>query len=152
MKRKRPSHAALKANKSRKLAATTSHSKPFDDTVLRVYYPVVLSLRSYLLSSLSLHAKKRRRYVAQYGLLAAHQQDDPDFDQRDLATLLDSTLIGSFDRGHDSTLTDRHELDLFAQKVTQSTPGRELSSGSLCQSEVGLHHLLHSPRSRKHNM
>jgi len=152
MKRKRSSHAALKANKSRKLAAPSSLSKPLDDTVLRVYYPVVLSLRSYLLSSLSFHAKKRRRYVAQYGLLTAQQQDDPNFDQRDLAALLDSTLIGTFDRGHDTTLTDDHELDLFAQKVTQSTPGRELSSGSLCQSEVGLHRLLHLPRSRKRNM
>lgn len=128
MKRKRPTHAVLRAKKARKLETLGPAQTPLDDTVLRISYPVVQSLRSYLLSSLSPAAKKRRRYIAQYGIEA---------EQHDLAVLLDTTLVGCFDQEHNPISAANHDLQLFSQRLTESTPSRSLSQGTLSQSEVG---------------
>ena len=138
MKRKRPTHADLKARKRRQGAELPSPARIIpSDAVLRVYYPTVQTLRAYLLSQILDSSRKRRKIILQYDLGVGSKETD-NVNRPNLELLLDSTLVGSPRAIPPSAAPPLdQEIQVFAEKLSQCTPGATLSQGLLSQAEVG---------------
>jgi len=133
MKRKRTSHAAQ--NNHKRIRFDTPTDAHPTTSLLRLYYPHVLTLRQYLVTKLPKSSKKRRRKLAQYGLRRDGGVGDPN-----TARLLDSTIVGTFDdvdvQPVDLQTIDR-EIIIFTQQLSESTILTHDTQDSLKQSEVG---------------
>lgn len=170
MKRKRSTHATGASSPKRRRAndapaaagqsapATLSSAKAMSASsaavqhpVLRRLYPEVCNLRHYVLSRLPGKSKNRRRRIAQVGRDAdsnseansdARTSKDAEID-RELAQLLDSTLIGICPKNQAST-TSRDEIrerskDMitFSQQLSESrVSGCTYEPGYFLQAEV----------------
>ena len=137
MKRKRASHTEVKARKSTCLAdAVRPSSGHADHAVLSVYYPTVEPLRSYLSDASGQKSKRRRRHLVQSGVAA--RNIDVSSTDKQLAEILDTIYVGHFNtnstEGH---VARKHELEMFSQKLSNSSTGTSLSEGSWSQCEVG---------------
>lgn len=134
MKRKRPGRVDA--------ACPTKRPKvdqPFRPAfpVLDLYYPRVLTLRDYLLSTSHQASRSRRRLLAGYGR---------DGDNGVVGRLLDQVIVGAFATPHatkpeDTQAIQNQEFGIFSQQVNESTicSGSSASSQfqSQSQSEVG---------------
>jgi len=140
MKRKRKPHAQARLNKRQCLAQSSTSTAALDDAVLRVHYPVVQSLRSYLLLGPSTHGKKKQRHANHDCLTAGFNTSTTD-EQHDLDVLLDSTLVGSFRTSPDSDICEKadraQEFVVYSQKVVEATPGLPSCDDPSAQAQVG---------------
>jgi telomerase reverse transcriptase len=103
--------------------------------LLRQYYPQVVTLRHYLASRLSNFSKKRRKKLLQYG------SSDRNEHGAAVAELLDSTLVGTFNRVNAEEFeleTIEKDISAFTQQLTESANEISLTQGALKQSEVGV--------------
>jgi hypothetical protein len=89
--------------------------------LLSLYYPRVVSLRQFLLSSLPISSTSLRRRVSIYGSCSQTGTRQPHF--------LDSTLVGVFS-GPQITVKETRERDFvaFTQSQRKSTDGRNGST------------------------
>lgn len=131
MKRKRAAKHDQRAAKIPKLGRSDDLHPTA--TLLRQYYPQLVTLRQYLASKLS---TKRRRRLLQYG--GAGQGSNCEC-VADVTRLLDSVLVGTFNEvgAVDIDGVDR-DITIFTQQLSGST-ANEISTtqGALKQSEVG---------------
>lgn len=133
MKRKRKNHRDQRVDKRQKVDHHVNGQPTW--ALLRYYYPKVLTLRYYLVSTLS-KSKKRQRKVLHYGL-DSDRSATTDSDAT-VAKLLDSTVIGS---PNQTEVPDLESIDkditLFTQQLSESTATISPTQGALKQSEVG---------------
>ncbi|KJX95147.1 telomerase reverse transcriptase like protein [Zymoseptoria brevis] len=124
MKRKRPDRGSQSAVKKQKL--DQGHQERPSHTLLRKYYPELVTLRQYLASRLN---KKRRRRLQLYG------RDDTAPGDPDVRRLLDSTMIGTFAAVHvqDESLIE-DDISIFTQQLSGSTAPP--TPGGLKQHEI----------------
>jgi hypothetical protein len=131
MKRKRDSRAEPATVKlvktSNDIANRTSQNIP---SILRLYYPQVLTLREYLLQANP--SKNKRRQTQNYGKDFTKNSQETN---SELAKLLDSVLVGCHDvKKEEHVIVDYHnDLSIFSTQVTESTAR---SSGSQAQLSV----------------
>ena len=120
--------------------------------VLSLYYPCVVTLRSYLLSKLPISSKARRRRLvaARNGpeqSRPGQKSPAPNVDgltdgfndsERSLAYLLDTTLVCGLERPCPAQDQSRvNDLATFSQQQSKATAGSSLGGGGNCsQSEV----------------
>ncbi|KEQ76160.1 hypothetical protein M436DRAFT_40003 [Aureobasidium namibiae CBS 147.97] len=128
MKRKRasrPEPIALKRTKTSN-GAVKSNLQHIP-SILRLYYPQVLTLREYLLQAHP--SKNRKRQIQNYG---DHNVKSSQGTNSDLANLLDSVLVGCHDaKKEEQNTTDyNNDLSVFSTQVSGSTAR---SSGSQTQ-------------------
>ncbi|KAI4731927.1 hypothetical protein E4T49_00185 [Aureobasidium sp. EXF-10728] len=128
MKRKRSNREASGAVKRTKISSGAIDRDPqHTPSILRLYYPQVLSLREYLLQAKT--SKNRRRLILNYGFDTAKssQESDPE-----LAKLLDTILVGCHDvkKEEDDNIDYQNDLSMFSTQVSESTAK---SSGSQAQ-------------------
>jgi len=128
MRKTRPTECALK----RARVEASSSALP-TVTLLRHYYPHVLTLREYLASRLSNGSKKRSRRLLRYG-----SSDDNSEADESVVNLLDNIYVGCFDHCNVADY-ERIEGDIsvFTQQVEQSDATISLTQGAFQQSEVG---------------
>ncbi|CRG91151.1 telomerase reverse transcriptase [Talaromyces islandicus] len=91
--------------------------------VLSRYYPRVVSLREYLLEELPSNSKARRRRIASLGKprdkdVERAANGDSNESDKDLAALLDQTLIGAFKNAASAAVVEARQRDFAA--FTQS--------------------------------
>lgn len=134
MKRKSKPQRVERAEKRRK-----SESQPTSQPtwpLLRHYYPKLLTLRQYLVWSLS-KSKKRQRNLLHYGL--NNGKDASTSVDASVVELLDSVVVGT---PHEAETLDPESIDkditLFTQQVSDSSIGTITpTQGALKQTEVG---------------
>jgi len=135
MKRKRQSHAQIKARKQQRLDHVLPSTAGLDDSVLRLHYPIVQSLRSYLLSLTSPPKKAQSKHTAQNNRDSANDLVCEEKDELDV--LLDSTFVGSFDGPASSPAIIEVELAAYNQ-TAQGIATQLLScEDPSAQSQVG---------------
>ncbi|KAG8623324.1 hypothetical protein KVT40_008300 [Elsinoe batatas] len=122
MKRKRATHSELRARKRAKAGnpAGDSATRALPDAgVLKSYYPIVDTLRTYLRARIS---KKRGRALQQLC-----SKDDTA-----MSALLDTTMVGSFNEppAEQECAGYLNELKVFSQKRSESATGSTSSSQS----------------------
>ncbi|KAK6002570.1 hypothetical protein QM012_001320 [Aureobasidium pullulans] len=102
-------------------------------TILRLYYPQVLTLREYLLQAKT--SKNKRRSILSYGYdTAKHSQDTTS----ELVKLLDTVLVGCHDvkkTEHDA-LEYRNDLSIFSTQASGSTVKSSDSQSHLSFAEI----------------
>lgn len=110
----------------------TTASVQLQHPVLSPYYPLVLSLRTYLLGRLNAASKTRRRRIACLG----HQQHQScDGSDRRLARLLDTTLVGTTTAGPVTATPDQtdslaRDYDYFSRRCSaESSAGTGFGHG-----------------------
>jgi len=161
-KRKRPgpcqeaSSSGPRQHRSRKRRKVQEHLDPanavIDDSVkhplLSLYYPRIVTLRTYLLETLPVSAKKNRRKIALLGRPnnGNKEQQSPGNDQGEgapldrtakLAELLDTTLVGLSKRDTKEDIEKRmKDFVEYSQTQVGSTIGSSLGTGNCSQSEV----------------
>ncbi|KAH0412892.1 hypothetical protein KCU90_g17283, partial [Aureobasidium melanogenum] len=125
MKRKRGKKDASATVKRTKVNSDSINRMPQPTpTILRLYYPQVLTLREYLLQAKT--SKNKRRSIASYGYDMAKCSQETD---SELAKLLDTILVGCHDvkkEEHD-TVDYQNDLSIFSTQASGSTAK---SSGS----------------------
>ena len=145
MSRKRPRRGTAGAvDTSRKKRKTTtgefSELALVEHPTLSVFYPQVVTLRSYLLSSVPASSRSRRRKIASAGLqeLPVPGTDDGDLDKGKIfAAVLDKTLICTI-RDAPRIPTESREKDFRAfSQQTSSSVRSTLDEGTSSLSEVG---------------
>lgn len=105
--------------------------------LLRQYYPQVLTLRQHLASEGSKTSRKRRRKILQHGLSIGKEASQRHVDEG-LRRLLDTTLVGAFDRVNAVSLESiDKDISVFTQQVNDSTTTISPTQGALRQTEVG---------------
>ncbi|PNS20562.1 hypothetical protein CAC42_6012 [Sphaceloma murrayae] len=124
MKRKRAKHGQVAARKRLKVAQSSAaiHEQKLPDaSVLRPYYVQLETLRSYLCRQLS---KKRAKILDD-----ATRCSDPLSPNSQLRSLLDRTLVGSFDKRSEGSHDIRHgpELKAFSQRRSASVSTASLT-------------------------
>jgi hypothetical protein len=134
MKRKRGSRVESGTVKRVKISIDSpSRTSQHIPSILRLYYPQVLTLREYLLQANS--SKNKRRQIQNYGKSVSTNPRETDFE---LANLLDSVLVGCHDvnkKEHD--LIDYHnDLSIFSTQTTESTARSSGSQTALPFAEV----------------
>ena len=172
-KRKHPSktHTDEPRKRLRSDVDEISTSLPAKHPTLSLYYPRIKSLRNYLLDSLLVSSKSRRRKIASFGLsrLQSHTSIPPassstcneesiasNFGHEDhlschdneeyLARLLDTTLVGvTGDAPPELGKSRAEDFASFSQQVS-STIGSSVGRGSSSQSEVGAKPTFHLHR------
>ncbi|KAF2221588.1 hypothetical protein BDZ85DRAFT_18846 [Elsinoe ampelina] len=122
MKRKRFPHSELRARKRAKAGnpADDSAARALPDAgVLKSYYPIVDTLRTYLCARIS---KNRGRALQQ-----CCSKDDTA-----ISALLDTTMVGSFNEppAEQECAGYLNELKVFSQKRSESVTGSTSSSQS----------------------
>ncbi|THX60115.1 hypothetical protein D6D06_01489 [Aureobasidium pullulans] len=126
MKRKRDSKDTSDSIKRTKASAQQGpdHDHQSAPSILRLYYPQVLTLREYLLQATTSKHKKRR--ITNYGSDTGNSSQDAD---AGLVNLLDTVLVGFHTvKKEESDLVDyQNELSIFSTQVTGS---EAKSSGS----------------------
>ncbi|KAI1118795.1 hypothetical protein F5Y14DRAFT_180447 [Nemania sp. NC0429] len=83
--------------KSKKENEDNSHSSahlPVQHPVLSQYYPLVQSLREYVIAQLPSSSKIRRRKISAVGVVSKHADSPLSDEERSLGALLDNTLVG----------------------------------------------------------
>src|SRR5947207_2788171 len=95
---------------------TYTNNRAVPHKLLSLYYPRVVSLRQFLLSSLPLSSTSRRRRVSTYGARNGHH-----------SLFLDSTLVGVLSEPH-VTAKETRQRDFTA--FTQSQNATDRSNGS----------------------
>lgn len=134
MKRKRANgteSTALKRTKTNNDAV--NHNPQNIPSILRLYYPQVLTLREYFLqTNLS---KNKKRHVQNYGNNALKSSQETNYD---LAILLDSVLVGCHDaKKEELNAIDYHnDLGIFSTQVSESTVRSNGSQASLPFAEI----------------
>jgi hypothetical protein len=130
MKRGRGNKAVSGAVKRTKISNDTVNRIPRHiPSILRLYYPQVLTLREYLLQADP--SKNKRRQIQNYGIDAAKSSQETD---SGLAKLLDSVLVGC----HDAKKEERdsvdclNDLSIFSTQASASASTAK-SSGSQSQ-------------------
>lgn len=137
MKRKRSQQSCDKARKIFKIDGRDDVSTTTNGSLLRLYYPRVQSLRDYLLSQLP-HASKRRRKLLVAVPIASGVPEGEQQAYTALRTLLDYTIVGSFDREpYVDSAKRQEEQNLFSQQVSESTGGTANIKAHTSMSEVG---------------
>ncbi|THX26002.1 hypothetical protein D6D12_06518 [Aureobasidium pullulans] len=126
MKRKRDSKDTSDSIKRTKASAQQGpdHDHQSVPSILRLYYPQVLTLREYLLQATTSKHKKRR--ITNYGSGTGSSSQDAD---AGFVNLLDTVLVGFHTvKKEESDLVDyQNELSIFSTQVTGS---EAKSSGS----------------------
>ncbi|THW62778.1 hypothetical protein D6D20_04102 [Aureobasidium pullulans] len=126
MKRKRDSKDTSDSIKRTKASAQQGpdHDHQSAPSILRLYYPQVLTLREYLLQATTSKHKKRR--ITNYGSGTGSSSQDAD---AGFVSLLDTVLVGFHTvKKEESDLVDyQNELSIFSTQVTGS---EAKSSGS----------------------
>lgn len=126
MKRKRDSKNTSDSIKRTKASARQGpdHDHQSAPSILRLYYPQVLTLREYLLQATTSKHKKRR--IINYGSDTGNSSQDAD---AGLVRLLDTVLVGFHTvKKEESDLVEyQNELSIFSTQVTGS---EAKSSGS----------------------
>ncbi|THZ83173.1 hypothetical protein D6C84_05168 [Aureobasidium pullulans] len=126
MKRKRDSKDTSDSIKRTKASAQQGpdHDHQSAPSILRLYYPQVLTLREYLLQATTSKHKKRR--ITNYGSGTGSSSQDAD---AGFVNLLDTVLVGFHTvKKEESDLVDyQNELSIFSTQVTGS---EAKSSGS----------------------
>ena len=151
MKRKRASHSDLCARKQARLNPSGSITQAVECSPLRTYYTRVQSLRAYLLSRLSGASKRRRRLVAQAGHAGNASVSEITIEDP-LASLLDHTMVGSFNDIQENEAKDRlKDAEIFSQQLGPSTSSTILSQASTSQSDVGPPYIIYSSQSIAHS-
>jgi hypothetical protein len=128
MKRKRGSRVESGTVKRVKISIDSpSRTSQHIPSILRLYYPQVLTLREYLLQANP--SKNKRRQIQNYGKEVVSNSQETD---SELANILDSVLIGCHDvKKEEHDIVDYHnELSIFSTQITESTAR---SSGSQAQ-------------------
>jgi hypothetical protein len=128
MKRKRDSRTESGTVKRVKISNNTANrTSQHIPSILRLYYPQVLTLREYLLQANP--SKNKRRQIQNYGKEVVSNSQETD---SELANILDSVLIGCHDvKKEEHDIVDYHnELSIFSTQITESTAR---SSGSQAQ-------------------
>lgn len=110
--------------------------------VLQRFYPQVLPLRQFLLSRLARASTRKRRRIAQLGLVreptAAPGAGD------DLRRLLDATWVGTAQHTAPAELADlESDLEIFSQQLPSTSSASDICSE--LQSEVGPSHARNAP-------
>lgn len=104
--------------------------------LLCCYYPNVLTLRQYLVGTLS-KAKKRQRKVHHYG--KDNDKNSPAEVDDALTSLLDSIVVGTSNQIDDLNVEGLDkDITLFTQQLSESTATITPTQGALKQPEVGL--------------
>ncbi|MCJ1247012.1 hypothetical protein MMC30_004223 [Trapelia coarctata] len=112
--------------------------------VLCRYYPNVQTLRQYLLSKLPHSSKTRRRKIASLScepkggrleLRSAGDEHSDESDDSQLATLLDSTLVGVGEVTASESICRTKDFEFFSQQLS-STVANSLGEGSVSQPEI----------------
>jgi hypothetical protein len=128
MKRKRGNRAVSGAVKRTKTGTDAVNRNPQHiPSILRLYYPQVLTLREYLLQADP--SKNKRRQIQNYGIDAAKSSQETN---SELAKLLDSVLVGC----HDVKKEERDNVDYLndlSMFSTQASASTARSSGSQSQ-------------------
>lgn len=128
MKRRRSQEDASAAVKRTKISSDSiTRSRQPTPSILRLYYPQVLTLREYLLQAKT--SKNKRRSIASYGYDTAKSSRETD---SELAKLLDTVLVGCHDvkkEEHDA-IDYQNDLSIFSTQASGSTAK---SSGSQAQ-------------------
>jgi hypothetical protein len=127
----------------RPTSVSLNKSMTIDHSTLSLYYPQVMSLRSYVLKKIPTSSKTRRRRIHSLPLFSStkvdvdHQPPDSSQDSdTQLAYLLDTTLIGCSD--HDENDPNRRREDFVAFSQNQgSTVSSSFGEGTTPQHEVG---------------
>jgi hypothetical protein len=121
-----------------KLITTSTTDKQHTPTVLKLYYPQVLTLREYLLQATQ--SRHKKRWIAAYGVnkpsRAYTSQGDDDHDEG-FVKLLDTVLVGCHSlteavRDFDEA-EYKSEFGIFSTQVTEST---ERSVGGASQNAL----------------
>jgi hypothetical protein len=134
MKRKRDSRAESGTLKRVKLSNdTVNRTSQHIPSILRLYYPQVLTLREYLLQANP--SKNKRRQTQNYGKYAT---DNSQKTNSELAKLLDSVLVGCHDvKKEEHVIVDYHnDLSIFSTQVTESTARSNGSQAQLSFAEI----------------
>ncbi|KAG9691440.1 hypothetical protein KCU95_g7896, partial [Aureobasidium melanogenum] len=133
MKRKRGKKDASEIVKRTKVDSNSikRNSQP-TPTILRLYYPQVLTLREYLLQPKT--SKNKRRSIASYGHDTAKSSQETD---SELSKLLDTILVGCHDvkKEHD-TVDYRNDLSIFSTQASGSTAKSSDSQVHLSFAEI----------------
>lgn len=127
-KRKRPAKPAADGLNTKRLKEEgASRRSTQSHPVLSRYYPWVVSLRQYLLHALPSTSKARRRRIASLGKPAHKKVEkaangDSDESDKELATLLDQTLIGVFKETTSAAVAQARQRDfaVFTQSEERS--------------------------------
>ncbi|KAG9689750.1 hypothetical protein KCU95_g13462, partial [Aureobasidium melanogenum] len=134
MKRKRGKNDASEAVKRTKISSSTISRNPRPTpSILRLYYPQVLTLREYLLQAKT--SKNKRRSIATYGYDTAKSPQATDFE---LVKLLDTVLVGCHDlkkEEHD-TVDYQNDLSIFSTQASGSTARSSGSQAHLSFAEI----------------
>ncbi|KAH0004930.1 hypothetical protein KCU78_g13146, partial [Aureobasidium melanogenum] len=134
MKRKRGKKDASKTVKRTKISSDSISRNPQPTpTILRLYYPQVLTLREYLLQAKT--SKNKRRSIASYGHDTAKCSQETN---SELAKLLDTILVGCHDvkkEEHD-TVDYQNDLSIFSTQASGSTAKSSGSQARLSFAEI----------------
>lgn len=128
-----PASTCFKGQRSLARDDVAGHSHP----VISLYYSQVLTLRQYLLRQIPLSSKSRRRRIVsiRHGQAPVETNDDGGSGQ--LASFLDTTLIGILTDSH-STCNEkrRQELAAFTQSQSRSEQTSTDTGPACAQAEV----------------
>lgn len=134
MKRKRGKKGASETVKRTKVSNDSiNRSRQPTPSVLRLYYPQVLTLREYLLQSKT--SKNKRRSIANYGHDTAKGPQETD---SELVNLLDTILVGCHDvkkEEHD-TVDYQNDLSIFSTQASGSTANSSCSQAQHSFAEI----------------
>lgn len=134
MKRKRAREAESTALKRRKFSNdAVKHNPQHIPSILRLYYPQVLTLREYLLqANLS---KNKKRQIQNYGNDAVKSSQEIN---SELAKFLDNILVGCHDAKKEerSAIDYNNDLGIFSSQVSGSTARSSGSQAQLSFAEI----------------
>lgn len=134
MKRKRANRTDTTSLKRTKTSNDAVDCNPQHiPSILRLYYPQVLTLRAYLLqANLS---KNKKRQIQNYGNSAVHGSQEIN---ADLANLLDSVLVGCHDlkKEEHNTIDYHNDLSIFSTQTSESTARSSGSQAQLSFAEI----------------
>ncbi|CAD0096672.1 unnamed protein product [Aureobasidium mustum] len=134
MKRKRGKHDTSGTVKRTKVSSDSTNRKSQPTpTILRLYYPQVLTLREYLLQAKT--SKNKRRLIANYGYDTVKSSQETD---SELVKILDTVLVGCHDvkkEEHD-TADYQNDLSIFSTQASGSTARSSGSQTHLSFAEV----------------
>lgn len=113
--------------------------KALKHALLSQYYPEILTLRHYLLLKLPSSSKIRRKKIAAVGLISSSTDNAISDVELDVATLLDTTLVGQTQKTKDVGNERWAQWTNFSQRGDDSyvTLSDGVAGAVFSQSEVG---------------
>ncbi|KAI5194583.1 hypothetical protein E4T39_08604 [Aureobasidium subglaciale] len=134
MKRKRSRGGVTGVVKRTRISKDTAECRhQSTPSVLRLYYPQVLTLREYLLQATT--SKNKKRQILNYG---SHTVNDSQEANSNLVKLLDTVLVGCHDvkqEEHDH-VDYQNDLSIFSTQVSGSTAKSNGSHAPLVFAEI----------------